>query len=282
VVRVLAAVFRNLLLQPNRTVLASVKGEDGLCRVSPLVLQSFSLLTRNCMRSACPWSRATPFKRFLNNAPCCVPDREEPENGPPPNLLAPPKPGNAELFHAETEYDWNGDGVPDHFRLRAQREVAPPLEGLEDSPSRKQHWAYHCWLLVESGYDNSILWEDQWSVKESEITSFREILDFKSADEFFLKWFTWKFTGENSRELNLNYFEVRPLEDREISEDVLANEMKRLKINGVSATELKREILGNKSSRIFVYRSSLREDIRWAVYVPSLRQIMMFQHGFAD
>jgi hypothetical protein len=211
-----------------------------------------------------------------------LPDRAELENGPPPNLLAPPKPGNAELYHAETEYDWNGDGVPDHFRLRAQKEVEPPVEGLEDSPSRKQHWAYHCWLLVKSGYDNSILWEDQWSVKESDMASFRETLDFRTPDEFFLKWFTWKFGGENNQELNLNYFKVRPLEDREINADALASEMKRLKIEGTNAAELKREIRNNKSSRIFVYRGSRREDIRWAVYVPSLRQIMMFQHGFAD
>jgi hypothetical protein len=75
---------------------------------------------------------------------------------------------------------------------------------------------------------------------------------------------------------------VRPLEAQEISDDLLASEMKRLKIEGITAAELEREIRSNKSSRIFVYRGSWREDIRWAVYVPSLRQIMMFQHGFAD
>jgi hypothetical protein len=211
-----------------------------------------------------------------------VRDLEELENSPPANLRAQPKLGNAELYHAETEYDWNGDGVPDHFRLRVQKEVEPPVEGLEDSPSRKQHWAYHCWLLVESGYDNSILWEDQWSVKESDMVSFREILDFRTPDEFFLKWFAWKFGGENNQELNLNYFEVRPLEAREINDDVLASEMKRLKIEQITAAELKQEIPGNKSSRIFVYRGSQRGDIRWAVYLSRFRQIMLFQHGFAD
>lgn len=211
-----------------------------------------------------------------------LPDREELEKGPRPNLLAHPKPWSSEPYHAETEYDWNGDGVLDHFRLRAQKEVEPPVEGLEDSPSKKQHWAYHCWLLVESGYDNSILWEDQWSVKESDMASFRETLDFRTPDEFFLKWFAWKFGGENNQELNLNYFEVRPLEAREINEDLLTGELKRLKIEGITAAELKREIQSNKSSRVFVYRGSQREDVRWAVYVPSLRHIMMFQHGFAD
>ena len=38
-------------------------------------------------------------------------------------------------------------------------------------------------------------------------------------------------------ELNLNFFEVRQLEDREVNEDVLAGEMKRLKIEGITTAE---------------------------------------------
>ena len=111
---------------------------------------------------------------------------------------------------------------------------------------------------------------------------FREIVNFRTPEEFFPKWFTWKFGGEHNQELNLNYFEVRQLEDREINEDVLASEMKRLKIEGNATAKLKREMLSNKSSRIFVYRGSWREDIRWAVYFPPLRKIVMFRRGFAD
>ena len=107
-------------------------------------------------------------------------------------------------------------------------------------------------------------------------------MDFRTPGEFFSKWFTWKFVGARNQELNLNFFEVRQLEDHEVNEDVLAGEMKRLKIEGITAAELKRMILNNKSSRIFVYRGSWRENIRWATYVPRLRKIMIFQYGFAD
>jgi len=189
---------------------------------------------------------------------------------------------NDDLYYVETEYDWNGDGIPDDFRLRVQKEVEPLVEGLEQTPSKTQHWSYHCWLVVESGFDNSTLWEDEWSVRESDVASFREIVDFRTPDEFFSKWFRWKFGGARNQELNLNFFEVRQLEDRGVSEFVLASEMKRLKIEGITAAELKRMILDNKSSRIFVYRGSWRENIRWAIYVPRLRKIMIFQYGFAD
>lgn len=189
---------------------------------------------------------------------------------------------NDDLYHVETEYDWNGDGIPDRFRLRVQKEVEPLVEGLEQTPSKTQHWSYHCWLVVESGFDNSTLWEDEWSVRESDVASFREIVDFRTPAEFFSRWFTWKFSGAGNQELNLNFFEVRQLEDREVNEDVLASEIKRLKIEGITAAELKRLILDNKSSRIFVYRGSWRENIRWATYVPRLRKIMIFHYGFAD
>ena len=207
----------------------------------------------------------------------CQSTISEPLYRRPPSKLV-----NDDLSHAETEYDWNGDGIPDHFRLRAQKEVEPQVEGLEQTPSKTQHWSYHCWLVVESGFDNSTLWEDEWSVRESDVASFREIVDFRTPDEFFSKWFRWKFGGARNQELNLNFFEVRQLEDREVSEFVLASEMKRLKIEGITAAELKRMILDNKSSRIFVYRGSSRENIRWATYVPRLRKIMIFQYGFAD
>jgi hypothetical protein len=189
---------------------------------------------------------------------------------------------NDDLLYAETEYDWDGDGMPDHFRLRVQKEVEPQIEGLERTPSKTQHWSYHCWLVVESGFDNTTLWEDEWSVRESAIASFREILDFRTPDEFFSKWFGWKFGGALDGELNLNFFEVRRLENREVNEVVLGNEMKRLRIEGTTAAELKRMILDNKSSRIFVYRGSSRENMRWATYVPSLRKIVLFQYGFLD
>ncbi len=43
---------------------------------------------------------------------------------------SPSKLVNDDLYYVETEYDWNGDGISDNFRLRVQKEVEPLVEGL--------------------------------------------------------------------------------------------------------------------------------------------------------
>jgi hypothetical protein len=185
-------------------------------------------------------------------------------------------------FLTEAEFDWNGDGVPDLFRLRAQREVGYIPEGSDKARSKSKSSWYHCWLVVQSGVDNSTLWEDEWTVKEADLISFREILDFTGAQRFFDNWFNWKFVDANNQKSFLNSFEVRRLAPEDISEDVLLAEMKRLKIEGPTPAQLKREMLNDGSLRIFIYRASRREDLRWAAYIPSLSKVMLFRYGFPD
>ena len=182
---------------------------------------------------------------------------------------------------AEAEFDWNGDGVPDRFRLRAQKEVGYATAGAGGPPSRKKSSWYHCWLFVQSGADNSTLWEDEWSVKDADLFSFREILDFIDARSFFENWFTWRLLDANNQKSLMNSFEVRRVALEDISDEVLLAEIKRLKIEA-SRAQVKQEMLNDHGLRIFVYRASRREDVRWAAYIPSLQKVMLFRQGFPD
>ena len=182
---------------------------------------------------------------------------------------------------AEAEFDWNADGAPDRFRLRAQKEAGYAIESSGRPPSRKKSSWYHCWFIVQSGADNSTLWEDEWSVKDADLLSFREIVDFRDARSFFGNWFTWKLLDANNQKSLMNSFEVRRVTPEDISDEVLLAETKRLKIEA-SPAQLKREMLNAHALRIFVYRASRREDVRWAAYIPSLRKVMLFRYGFPD
>jgi len=180
---------------------------------------------------------------------------------------------------AEAHYDWNADGVPDRFRLRAQKEVGYATEGSGRPPARKKSTWYHCWFIVQSGADNSMLWEDEWSVNDADLLSFRELLDFRDARSFFGNWFTWRSSDANNQKSLMNSFEVRRLTFEDISDEVLLAETKRLKIEA-SPARLKQEMLNDPALRIFVYRASQREDVRWAAYIPSLQKVMLFRYGF--
>ena len=182
---------------------------------------------------------------------------------------------------ADAEFDWNADGVPDRFRLRAQKEVGYATEGSGRPPSRKKSSWYHCWFVVQSAADNSMLWEDEWSVKDADLLSFREILDFMDARSFFGNWFTWSLLDANNQKSLMNSFEVRRVTSEEIGDKVLLAETKRLKIEA-SPAQLKQKMLNEGALRIFVYRASRREDFRWAAYIPSLQKVMLFRHGFPD
>jgi hypothetical protein len=190
---------------------------------------------------------------------------------------------SAEGVHslAEAHFDWNADGVPDRFRLRAQKEVGYATDGSGRPPSRKKSTWYHCWFIVQSGADHSMLWEDEWSVKDADLLSFREILDFRDARSFFGNWFTWSSSDANNQKSLMNSFEIRRVTSEDISDEVLLAETKRLKIEA-SPARLKQEMLNDPALRIFVYRASRREDVRWAAYIPSLQKVMLFRYGFSD
>jgi len=185
------------------------------------------------------------------------------------------------LSLAEAAFDWNADGVPDRFLLRAQKEVGYATEGSGRPPSRKKSTWYHCWFVVQSGADNSMLWEDEWSVKDADLLSFRDLLEFRDPRSFFGNWFTWRSSDANNQKSLMNSFEVRRVTSEDISDEVLLAETKRLKIEAPPA-RLKQEMLNDPALRIFVYRASRREDVRWAAYIPSLQKVMLFRYGFSD
>lgn len=135
--------------------------------------------------------------------------------------------------------------------------------------------------LLCKGRDNSPLWEDEWSVKDADLLSFREILDFRDARGFFGNWFTWKLLDANNQTSLMNSFEVRRVTPEDISDEVLLAETKRLKIEA-SPAQLKREMLNERALRIFVYRASRREDVRSSRLYSKSAKSHAVRYGFPD
>ena len=78
----------------------------------------------------------------------------------------------------------------------------------------------------------------------------------------------------------MNIFELIKLSKDDIDADVVAEEMRRLKITGVSASQLSELIVSNPKSRSFCYRATWREDLRCAVYVPKIQRVLLYQNGY--
>lgn len=163
----------------------------------------------------------------------------------------------------------------------AQEEAGYATEGSCRPPSRKKSSRYHCWFIVQSGADNFPLWEDEWSVKNADLLSFRETLDFRDARGVFGNWFTWKLLDANNQTSLMNSFEVRRVTPEDISDEVLLAETKRLKIEA-SPAQLKREMLNERALRIFVYRASRREDVRSSRLYSKSAKSHAVRYGFPD
>jgi hypothetical protein len=195
------------------------------------------------------------------------PAAQAPTHAAPSTATAPVR------FHTETQFDWDGDGTPDVFRLRVEKQLDFAVEGPKHIQSKEKLWWYHCWLKIESGADHAVLWQDEWSIKENDIGSFQDLVDFKTPKEFFDNWFGW---GE------LNSFEIQQLTKDEISEDVVASELKRFEITDITPAEVIELIAASPESRTFNYRGDWREDLRSAVYVPRLKKVILYHLGYGD
>jgi hypothetical protein len=176
-------------------------------------------------------------------------------------------------FHTERQFDWDGDGTPDVFSLRVEKQLDFAVEGPNHIQTKERLWWYHCWLKVESGADHTVLWHDEWSVKESDLGSFQDMVNFETPKEFFDNWFGW---GQVSS------FEIQQLAKDDISADVVASELKRLGITNVTPAELIELIAASPDSRTFNYRGDWREDLRSAVYVPRLKKVILYHWGYGD
>ena len=186
------------------------------------------------------------------------------------------KPVTSEIIDAFADFDWDGDGKPDRFNLHLEKQLNYAVEAR--TQSKEKFWWYHCWFSVRGSHDGKEIWRDEWSVKEDDVPSFKDMANFSSNREFFQKWFTISSTFEPGK--TVNTFELLKLTKDDIDADVVSGEITRLKIPGISASRLSELIISEPKSRSFCYRASWREDLRCAVYVPRLERALLYQNGY--
>jgi hypothetical protein len=182
----------------------------------------------------------------------------------------------AETIDASANYDWDADGRPDKFSLHVEKQRDYSIESGKQS--KEKIWWYHCWLVVKSAKSGREIWQDEWSVKEDDMPSFKELADFSSEREYFQRWFTIRNTYEPNKVFNI--FEPMKFTPEDVDNSVLAEEITRLKIPSVTPEQLSKSIVDNADSRSFCYRASWREDLRCAVYVPQLERALLYQNGY--
>lgn len=196
-----------------------------------------------------------------------------PVQSPQPQMQ---EPLAVEQLDASANYDWDADGKPDHFSLHVQKELDYSSES-EKTSKEKFLW-YHCWLSVKGTKNGTEIWRDEWSVKDGDMSSFKEMADFFQDTEYFQRWFAIPNNFENGK--ILNRFERVRLAAKDIDSDVLTEEIARLKIPHITPRKLRELITSNASSRSFCYRATWREDLRCAVYVPQLQHALLYQNGY--
>jgi hypothetical protein len=182
----------------------------------------------------------------------------------------------SEIIDAFANFDWDGDGKPDQFTLHVEKQFDYSIES-EKTSKEKFLW-YHCWLSVRGSHSGKEIWRDEWSVKEDDMPSFKDMANFSMNREFFVQWFKIRNAFEPGK--TVNTFELLKLTKDDIDADVVAGEITRLKIPGISASRLNELIVSDAKSRSFCYRASWREDLRCAIYVPQLQRALLYQNGY--
>lgn len=185
-------------------------------------------------------------------------------------------PETTERYSAHADFDWDDDGNPDNFDLRVEKQLDYAIaSGVK---SKEKYWWYHCRLTVQSGASRTPLWQDEWSIKEDDMSSFSEMADFKDAKQFITEWFTIKNNFMEKKE-PVNVFEVlqKPVS---AEEELLRGEIDRLSIKGFTAKQLKSALEAIHAPRSFCYRATWREDLRCAVYVPLLKRAILYKNGY--
>jgi hypothetical protein len=91
----------------------------------------------------------------------------------PSPQLQPQRPETTERIDASANYDWDADGKQDHFNLHVQRELDYSIESAKSS--KEKFWWYHCQLTVKGTKSGTEIWGDEWSVKEDDMSSFKDM-----------------------------------------------------------------------------------------------------------
>src|SRR6266705_648418 len=144
------------------------------------------------------------------------------------------EPETTETIDTSAYYDWDADGKTDHFGLHVQKELDYSTESARKS--KEKLWWYHCWLTVKSTKGGTEIWRDEWSVKEDDMSSFKDMADFSTNQKYFQKWFTIPSNFESGK--TVNTFELLKLTKADVKEYVVSGEITRLKIPGATASQL--------------------------------------------
>jgi len=109
-------------------------------------------------------------------------------------------PSRGETVNSTASFDWDGDGKHDGFLLHVEKQYDYGIESGRQS--KEKFWWYHCWLEVKAAQDQKVIWQDEWSAKEEDVASFRDMADFGPDKEFFQNWFTLRNIFEKNGTVN--------------------------------------------------------------------------------
>lgn len=109
------------------------------------------------------------------------------------------EPLTTETIDTSADYDWDADGKPDKFSLHVEKQFDYSIES--GKLSEKKSWWYHCWLAVKGTKNSRQIWQDEWSVKEDDMPSFKELTDFSADREYFQRWFAIRNSLRHQQDL---------------------------------------------------------------------------------
>ena len=186
--------------------------------------------------------------------------------------------GSEPDYTAEARFDFDGDGQPDTFCLEVRKERDFTYYPATKATSKEKFLWYRSRLVIRSGADDHLLLKDEWSIKESDMDSFRLRLGDISPEEYFAQFF--KGLTEPCATFSTAYFETGKLEEAEINPEALKYSLREAKIPEERWSDIQKEILEYPEARLLYYRGDWAEDLRWVVYVKSLKRGIHYYFGY--
>lgn len=182
-------------------------------------------------------------------------------------------------YSATTKFDFDGDTKPDTFHLEVRKERDYSYNPATQETSKEKFLWYRCRLKITSGADKRVLLEDEWSIKENDLESFRLRFNFETPQELFNRYFE-NLTREPG--LPTVYFETSQLTESDINPESLRYSLQQSGLPKERWQDIQKEILGYPEARLFLYRTSWYEDLRWTVYVKSLKRGIHYYFGYPE
>ena len=155
--------------------------------------------------------------------------------------------------------DFDGDGKPDKLIY----EIKPWEKDYEGS-------------LVITSAQGQTLWKHQWPMAKGDLEELIETEGGVTGKKVDLQSWVERFFG-----VGLNYggrFTQEKLKTTDLRDEEQLEAF--AKHRRVTAANLKKSILSQKTNLVFSYRAEWREDLIMLVYVPSVRSFVCYQRGY--